>query len=307
MTCEDARTALPFLLYGELEFDDEDRIHEHLDACDSCRLELQREQALHAALDEREVEVSPFLLRRCRQQLGQRIVAESESRRQGFLGSITHLFAGSGWMPRFVKPAGAVALVALGFSAAQIAPVLRRGGVNAAGMVDPNTAHVRFVEPSDDGKVQIVVDETRQRVISGNLDEEPIRRLLIAAAKDPNDPGLRVETVDILKSRCEENEIRSALLNRLQHDTNPGVRLKALEALKPYAGHPEVKKSLAQVLLQDDNPGVRTQAIDLLIQNPSEDQYIGVLQELMHKEQNGYVRNRCQRALKDMNASVETY
>jgi hypothetical protein len=43
-----------------------------------------------------------------------------------------------------------------------------------------------------------VLDETRQRIVSGGLNDQKIRILLLAAAKDPSDPGLRAETVDIL-------------------------------------------------------------------------------------------------------------
>ena len=38
-----------------------------------------------------------------------------------------------------------------------------------------------------------------------------------------------------------------------------------------------------------------------------EDQLVGVLQELMRKEPNAYVRERCERVLRDRKASVETY
>jgi plasmid stability protein len=100
--------------------------------------------------------------------------------------------------------------------------------------------------------------------------------------------------------------VKNALLYALQHDSNPGVRLKALEGLKNSSADADVRQVLTQVLLADDNPGVRTQAIDLLIQH-KEDQMVGTLQELMRHEDNGYVRMRCQKALHEMNASIETY
>ena len=53
-------------------------------------------------------------------------------------------------------------------------------------------------------------------------------------------------------------------------------------------------------------PGVRTQVIDLLVQRHS-DAMVGVLQELMEKEDNGYIRMRCQKVLQEMNASAEMY
>jgi hypothetical protein len=83
--------------------------------------------------------------------------------------------------------------------------------------------------------------------------------------------------------------------------------LKALDGLKQFAEDPDTRQALTQVLLKDDNPGVRTQVIDLLVQQRHSDAMVGVLQELMEKEDNGYIRMRCQKVLQDMNASVETY
>jgi HEAT repeat protein len=162
------------------------------------------------------------------------------------------------------------------------------------------------VEPNAQGQIQIVVDETRQRVLSGRLDDEKIRRLLLSAAKDPSDPGLRVESVDILKGNSDSADVRSALVAALLHDSNAGVRLKALEGLKSFAGDSEVRKALSQALLSDTNPGVRTQAIDLLTQNKGRPP-VGVLQELLAREDNSYVRQSCQKALREMNASEQTY
>jgi hypothetical protein len=115
-----------------------------------------------------------------------------------------------------------------------------------------------------------------------------------------------VESVNLLKNQPQSAEIRSALLYAVQHDSNAGVRLKALDGLKDFADDPETRKSLTQVLLKDDCPGVRKEVIDMLIQHHA-DSMVGVLQEVMGKEQNGYIRMRCQRALHDMNASAETY
>jgi len=46
--------------------------------------------------------------------------------------------------------------------------------------------------------------------------------------------------------------------------------------------------------------------IDLLVPRHT-DAMVGVLQQLMEKEDNGYIRMQCQKALQEMNASVETY
>ncbi len=154
--------------------------------------------------------------------------------------------------------------------------------------------------------MQIVLDETRQRTLSGSVDDAAIQRLLLTAAKDPSDAGLRVESVDLLKNNSQSAEIRNALVYSLEHDPNAGVRLKALDGLKQFAQDPDTRQALTQVLLKDDNPGVRTQVIDLLVQRHT-DAMVGVLQELMEKEDNGYIRMRCQKVLQEMNASAEMY
>jgi HEAT repeat protein len=162
------------------------------------------------------------------------------------------------------------------------------------------------VEPVSPGRVQIVLDETRQRVLSGSVDDVAIQRLLLTAAKDPSDAGLRVESVDLLKNNSQSADVRQALVSALEHDPNAGVRLKALDGLRQFADDPETRKALTQVLLKDDNPGVRTQVIDLLVQRHT-DAMVSVLQQLLEKEDNGYIRMRCQKVLQEMNASAEMY
>jgi hypothetical protein len=306
MKCEEARTILPLFLYGELSFEEEERLEAHIDECDACRGDLAREKALFKSLDAAEMVPSQNLLEQCRAELRQRLTETApvhvsfwDKFREGF--TIHFHFA-----PGLKQPVGALAMLAAGFFGAKMLPPSLLGSFRSAGLVEPATSRVRYVEPVGSGKVQIVVDETRQRVLSGNLDDQSIQRLLLTAAKDPSDAGLRVESVDLLKSRPQSAEVRKALLYAVRHDSNAGVRLKALDGLKEFADDPETRQTLTQVLLKDDNPGVRTQVIDLLIQHHPASM-VGVLQELMGKEDNGYIRMRCQRALHDMNASVESY
>jgi HEAT repeat protein len=81
-----------------------------------------------------------------------------------------------------------------------------------------------------------------------------------------------------------------------------------MEGLKSYTTDHAVQEALSQVLLRDANPGVRTQAIEMLSGVDDLDrQIVGVLQELMSREDDDYVRQRCQRALKAANASAEIY
>ncbi len=178
---------------------------------------------------------------------------------------------------------------------------------------------VSDVEKQNDGSVRIVVDETRQRTITGSLDDQRVRALLLEAVRDPNNPGLRQDSVDLLTRRAQSAEIRGALVYLVVHDQNDGVRLKAMQGLKPFSAEPDVRGALARALLSDGNPGVRTQAIDLLVQVPSgsalpngsvpniDPAMVGILQQLMLREKNASVRQRCEKLLELMNASAEIY
>ncbi len=307
MTCEMAKQQLSLFLYGELSFDEEETLEQHLEACAGCRAELSREKAMHRAMGEAGLAPPIEMLRECRRELRSKIFASGMDPRGTWWTRFQQAWAAAFPSGGLLRPVAALTLVAIGFFSARLTVSPESpAGPRLAGVAEPVMSRVRNIEPDASGRVQIVVDETRQRVLSGRLDDDNIRRLLLTAAKDPSDPGLRVESMDILKGRCDSAEVRRALLYAIQHDPNPGVRLKALEGLKPFGADPETRKVLAQVLLADDNPGVRTQAIDLLIQQKQQD-VVAVLQELLRKEDNGYVRLRSQKALRDMGASVETF
>jgi hypothetical protein len=302
MNCETVIKQVPLFLYGELSFEEEQSFQDHLEACPECRREFEAQQRLHNALSDRQVEPHPALLARCRSDLAAHLQAPA-LRSKGlrhWWGRIVDLRVGA-----LARPVGALALVALGFFAARwtsspaAAPRLAAPG-------EPTVTRVRYLNAEPSGNVQVQVEETRQRTFTGSPENDQIRRLLMAAARESSDPGVRAESMDLLKVREPRSELRPVLLYALQHDPNPGVRLKALDALKNDAANREVRDALSSVLLADDNPGVRAQAIDLLVQH-KEESTVPVLQELVQKEDNAYVRLRCQRALEEMNASIGTF
>ncbi|MGA3025238.1 MAG: HEAT repeat domain-containing protein [Bryobacteraceae bacterium] len=309
MKCEEAARLLPLYLYGELDFDEEERLELHLDGCAPCRGEVDRQRRMNDLLDAAGAGVDGGMLTSARLESRARLKQEPGPHR----GWWTH--AGEMFSVRFARvpvlaqAAGAIALVAVGFLGARVAPpglFPPSGSGIMANVLDPVASRVRYVEPGDAGLVQIVIEETRRRTLTGRVEDEPIRQLLMSATKDPADAGVRVQSVELLKSQCGSADIRNVLLYALQHDPNAGVRLKALDGLKQFASDPDTRQVLAHVLLADDNPGVRTEVVDLLVQH-REDQMVGVLQELLSRENNGYIRQRCERALHDMNASPETY
>ena len=51
MRCDEVRKTLPLFLYGELSFDEEERVEMHIDECAGCRDALDREKLLFRSLD----------------------------------------------------------------------------------------------------------------------------------------------------------------------------------------------------------------------------------------------------------------
>ncbi|MEI9813001.1 MAG: zf-HC2 domain-containing protein [Acidobacteriota bacterium] len=136
--CTGVRAQLPLLLYGELSFDEEETVESHLDVCVECRKALEQERVLSAAYDQVSVEPSPALLRECRENLFTRLETEpvfqhSSSLWERFLASFT--------IPVSLRPAGAVAMLVVGFMGARLAPGVLPGLGNSSSIESMDLAN----------------------------------------------------------------------------------------------------------------------------------------------------------------------
>jgi hypothetical protein len=284
----------------------EERIESHLAECADCQREFAKHRSFMTVLDQREDATETTLLAACRADFRRQLAFENDH--------TSRAWSWSNWLESVRNlsqlhiplriPVGAMALVALGWFGARYTPE-RFGGMRA-GLTQPMFSSVKSIEPGESGSVRIAVDEVQRRMVTGSLEEPRIQQLLLDAVREESNPGLRVESIGMLGNRADSEEVRRALIDAVSHDPNAGVRLKALEGLKPYAGDVAVRKTLANVLLKDDNAGVRVQAIDLLTAH-HDDSIVGVLQDVMQKEDDGYIRTRCRNLLQAMKASVGTY
>ncbi|MDQ1472210.1 MAG: hypothetical protein QOJ99_3690 [Bryobacterales bacterium] len=305
MNCAETIRQIPLYCYGEVSSEVEERIESHLAECAVCSAELTHHRAFLDLLNKREDVTEASMLASCRSELRTAISSQSVPAGQSWLDRkwMDGLRSFSGLHIRFRIPVGAMALVGLGFFAARYTPE-RFGGMRS-GLAEPMFSSVRSVEDQS-GKVHIAVDEVRRHVVTGSLQDPRIQELLVTAVREESNPGVRVESIGMLRNSTDSEEVRNALLDALNHDPNPGVRLKAIEGLKSWAGNVAVRRTLANVLLKDDNPGVRVQAIDLLTTH-HDDSIVGVLQDVVQKEDNNYIRTRSIKLLEEMKASVGTY
>jgi hypothetical protein len=302
MKCNEVVEQFPFYSYGEVSPEVEERIESHLAGCADCRGAFAKHRAFMEVLDHREDANEAALLTTCRIDLRRQLAVEGTRKAHG--GWFESLRSLSQFHIPFRIPVGAMALVAVGYFGARYTPE-KFGGIRA-GLTQPMFSNVQSIEPGDSGKVHIAVDEVQRRVVTGSLGDPHIQQLLLDAVREESNPGLRVQSIGVLKNSADSEQVRSALIDAVSHDPNAGVRLKALEGLTPYAGDASVRKTLANVLLKDDNAGVRVRAIDVLTSH-HDDSIVGILQDVMQKEDDSYIRTRTRDLLQTMKASVGTY
>jgi hypothetical protein len=316
MNCHQVQLNLSLYLYGELEFAQEEALERHLDECALCELALAREKAWHTSINAEKKDVPFDLLAGARQALRNAVhLPRSSVSARSLLAHWMdrYGFSASGWSFRL---AAASFLVFIGFSLGQFVNKTSDfagsgNGISEMGLLNPATSHVRDIEPGNDGRVRIIFDQVRQGQVVGQADSSEVRRLLLAATRDAADPGVQVDSVNILKDQ-DGDDVRDALLDVAQHDSNAGVRLKALEALQRFSGDPATRQGVMTVLAHDSNPGVRSQAINLLAPATEKVEFspelADTLQQVMRsQEDDDYLNMRCMQILQEMGAPVNVY
>ncbi len=314
MTCQQVQINLSLYLYGELDFSQEEELERHLSECALCQRALAREKTWHTVLNAERADVPLDLLSKCRQELRAAISPTAVKRKSGASSWWHSLgFSGTHWSMRI---ATASFLIFAGFGAARWMdrnglPGHQIGGIAEMGLLNPATTRIRDIQPGDNHRVRIIVDQVHEGEITGRVDDDNVRQLLLAATKDADDPGIRLDSVEMLKGQ-NDSGVREALLYSLRHDSNAAVRLKALDGLRQFAGDPATRQTLRFVLERDDNAGVRSEAINVLV--PLNERVAfspdlaDTLRDVIRSERNDdYVRMRCLQVLRDMNVSLNVY
>jgi hypothetical protein len=152
-------------------------------------------------------------------------------------------------------------------------------------------------EPGSD-KVSIKYDATTTQQTEGSINDQRIQQLLLFAARNNYNSGVRMDSVDLLTQKPDDTRVREALLYALRYDSNPGVRLKALEGLSSYVKDDvRVRDTLLEALMNDSNAGVRTRALQLLEPVRADSSVRAVLQRLAQDDKNVYIRSQARTLL----------
>jgi hypothetical protein len=317
MNCESIKEKIAPYLYDELDAAEHEAVETHVESCADCAQVLSQERRFLESLHQREaLDVSEHLLSECRHDLMRAVYREERREARGVLpGLWAGIERAFGSMRIVWQPAAAMALLAAGFFAGKGALELpsmpgTTGGaeIAEAGLISPGSlGEIQSVraDPEND-LVEIAVEETTRRVITGSPNDPRLQSLLISTVREYPNSGLRLDSLDVLTQGAGNSDVRDALIDAMVGDENPGVRLRALEALKLQKDHREVRQALFNVLRADGNPGMRVQAIDMLAESPDREM-VGVLQDLVRQEQNNYVRLQYARVLRELNASVDHF
>jgi hypothetical protein len=142
-------------------------------------------------------------------------------------------------------------------------------------------------------QVNIKYDTVSTKDIQGSLNDQRIQQLLLFAARNNFNSGVRMDAVEKLTQAPNENNVREVLMYSLQNDTNPGVRLKALDGLSGFVRQDvRVRDAVLQSLINDTNIGVRMQALHLVEPMKADSTVRTVLTKLGQTDDNASIRSQ---------------
>jgi hypothetical protein len=155
-------------------------------------------------------------------------------------------------------------------------------------------------EPNSN-RVSIKYDTVLTQEARGSLNDQRIQQLLLFAARNNYNSGVRMDSVDLLTQTPDDIRVREALMYALQNDTNPGVRLKALDGLSGFVRRdPLVRDGILRALISDTNSGVRMQALHLVEPMKADSNVRSVLSKLSKTDQNASIRSQARTMLVQM-------
>ncbi|HTW32722.1 MAG TPA: HEAT repeat domain-containing protein [Candidatus Sulfotelmatobacter sp.] len=306
MKCEWVRENIVFHVYGELADDARHELEQHVQRCADCAAELKAEQDFYSLLSQdRAADPSPNLLAASRMKLQEAL----ETAQQGSFWSRL-AFDPANWLRQVrFSPALASVILICGFAGGvgatykiygthQVGP----GGVpvsTASALPDSAISGIDSVTPiPGTDQVTIKYNTVSSEQAQGSLNDQKIQQLLLYAARNNYNSGVRVDSVDLLAQRSSDMQVRDALMYALQNDTNPGVRLKSLNALGNYVkSDTNVRDAVLRALVNDSNQGVRIEALHLLEPVKADGSVRGVLMALAAKDQSTYIKSQARTLL----------
>ncbi len=127
--------------------------------------------------------------------------------------------------------------------------------MDESGLGDTRITGISQVSPDPKtGGVKITMDAEHRVTLEGSLDDPKIQQVLVYAVKSYDNPGIRRDTLDALRTHSDNPNIRQALIYAMQHDPNAGVRMEALGAVGNMNSGEDIQPALLDTLEDDRIP-----------------------------------------------------
>jgi hypothetical protein len=301
MKCEWVRENITLHVYGELADDARHELEQHVARCADCATELKAEQEFHALLSQdRAAEPTPNLLAASRMRLQEALETAEQG---GFWRRLA--FDPGNWLRQVrFSPALASAILILGFAGGvgtsyKVFGHPPPGPISGPAAAEASITGIQSItQQAGTNQIDIKYNTVSTQEAQGSMNDQRIQQLLLFAARNNYNSGVRMDSVDLLTQKPDVSQVRDALLYALRYDTNPGVRLKALDGLGGFVKDDvRVRDVVLEALVNDSNPGVRTEALRLIEPVKADGSVRGVLMTLAAKDQNQYIKSQARTML----------
>jgi hypothetical protein len=311
-------------LFSTGEADEEQKriINSHLPSCSSCREELKYYYRLNERLTHlASIKVSDDLLLKARTKLKERIRVEQKrssvfnrlSDTLSFFFRYNYKYALNG----AVSLAAGLLIGFFIFKGDDVQPLFTPDSgteiTTASSNYPDETTGIRNIrlidtDPNDD-QIELSFEAVRQVNVSGNINDETIRSVLMYAMMNGNNPGVRLNSLNLLKTSEQvdyDSEIKEAIISAVKYDDNPGVRREALKVLRTIPFDQDVKRSYLYVILNDSSSALRIDAINQLLEVSSKGAELNkedrnIFKEKLLDDENSYIRLRAKTVLEEYN------
>jgi hypothetical protein len=298
MKCEWVKENITLYVYDELADDARYELDMHVARCAECAAELKEAREFRGLLLQTPAEEpNANLLAASRMKLQEALETAEQG---GFWRRLA--FDPAAWLRQVrFSPALASVILLVGFAGGvgatyrALTDTKLGPGANASGNVaESSIAGIRSItqQPGSD-HVSITYDTVSTQQAQGSLNEQRIQQLLLFAARNNYNSGVRMDSVNLLTQKPNDAQVREALIYALRYDSNPGVRVKSLDALGTYVKDDvSVRDAVLQALVNDSNQGIRTEALHLLDPVKADSSVRAVLMTLAAKDQSEYIRKQ---------------
>jgi HEAT repeat protein/putative zinc finger protein len=302
MKCEWVKDNVVLYVYHELADDARYEFEQHVFRCADCAAELKAVRSFHGMVSQVPAdEPTPNLLTASRMRLQEALETTTQG---GLVNRFT--FDPFHWLRQIrFSPALAAAIFIVGFGGGIGATYQflhnQNPNVVAGTQVDSAPPPVQasisgirsVVQEPGSSQVTIKYDTVSTQETQGSLNDQRIQQLLLFAARNNVNAGVRMDSVDLLTQKPDDSRVREQLIFSLRYDSNPGVRLKAIDSLGPYVKDDvHVRDAILAALVNDSNQGVRTEALRLLGPVKADSSVRSIMQHLADADQNQYIRSQ---------------